>query len=398
MKYPLNVLLSGRSKAELNELYELISRQSGISLQTRINSNGHSDPLHNIDPLPDALIYVVSDEWADELSALSERPASQRPPTLVVGPAGDFTLVRMAMQAGARDFFTQPLSEEDLYAALERLARDLNADPRNKTANLTVVINAKGGSGASVVATNIAYLMSLKKERRTVLIDLDLQFGTVPVYLDMRPNNGLLKALHEVEKLDGLAIEGLMLKHPMGLRVLATSPDELVMSHEVPESRIAALFELLGRTYDEIIVDVPRQFDSITSLVIGHADKIVILMEPNLAHLRDAKRLLLILRQVLGIPSDRLIVILNRYDRKGDVQLNDIKNALEHEDVMTLPSDYRRVTESINLGSPIVETARNSPVAKELLGLTERLCSETPRTERVTRQRRKLFDWARVRN
>ena len=395
MKYPLDILLSGRSRPELDSLAQVISRQAGVKIRTCVNSNGHADPLHNIDTLPDVLIYIVSDLWAEELAVLSERPPAARPPTLVVGPSGDFTLFRMAMQAGARDFFTQPISEDDLSSALDRLARDLHAEAGKKTANLTVIINAKGGSGATVVATNIAYIKSLDETRRTVLVDLDLQFGTVPVYLDMTPNNGLLKALHEVEKLDGLAIEGLMLKHPGGLRVLAMSPDELIMPHDVPESRIAALFELLGQTYDEIIVDMPRQFDSITSLVMGHADRVIIMMEPSLAHLRDAKRLLMILRQVMGMPSDRISVVLNRYDKKGELQLKDVEKALGHEDVMTLPGDFRRVNESINLGSPLYETAKGTPISKGLLRLSRLLGNQEPEKNPVSHHRHGLFNWVR---
>jgi len=256
MRYPLEILLAGRSKPELEALEQLLDHHSGVKVSTRLINNGHTDPLYSIGTLPDVLIYVSSELWAEELAALGARPPSERPPTLVVGPAGDFTQFRMAMQAGARDFFTLPVSQEDLASALERISRDLKTETNRKTAKLTVVINAKGGSGASVVATNIAHINALDSERRTLLVDLDLQFGALPVYLNLAPNNGLFQALHDVDKLDGLAIEGLVLKHPGGLRVLATSPDELVMPQEVPGPRVAALFELLAESYDEIIVDM----------------------------------------------------------------------------------------------------------------------------------------------
>ena len=91
MRYPLEVLLAGRSKLELEALRQLLDRQSGIKVTTRLINNGHVDPLYNVAPLPDTLIYMVSDLWAEELAALGSRPSSERPPTLVVGPTGDFT-------------------------------------------------------------------------------------------------------------------------------------------------------------------------------------------------------------------------------------------------------------------------------------------------------------------
>jgi pilus assembly protein CpaE len=394
MRYPLEILLAGRSKPELEALEQLLDHHSGVKVSTRLINNGHTDPLYSIGTLPDVLIYVSSELWAEELAALGARPPSERPPTLVVGPAGDFTQFRMAMQAGARDFFTLPVSQEDLASALERISRDLKTETNRKTAKLTVVINAKGGSGASVVATNIAHINALDSERRTLLVDLDLQFGALPVYLNLAPNNGLFQALHDVDKLDSLAIEGLVLKHPGGLRVLATSPDELVMPQEVPGSRVAALFELLAESYDEIIVDMPRQIDPVTSLVIQHADRILVMMEASLAHVRDAKRLLQILHQVLGVPDDRIKVVINRYDKNGSLQKSDIKNTLEQQDVMTLPSDFRRVNESVNLGSPLYDMARGAPITKHLLGLSRALTNQAPDKE-TTRRGRGLFNWVR---
>ena len=394
MRYPMEILLAGRSKAELEALEQLLDHHSGVKVSTRLINNGHTDPLYSIGTLPDVLIYVSSELWAEELAALGARPPSERPPTLVVGPAGDFTQFRMAMQAGARDFFTLPVSQEDLASALERISRDLKTETNRKTAKLTVVINAKGGSGASVVATNIAHINALDSERRTLLVDLDLQFGALPVYLNLAPNNGLFQALHDVEKLDSLAIEGLVLKHPGGLRVLATSPDELVMPQEVPGPRVAALFELLAESYDEIIVDMPRQIDPVTSLVIQHADRILVMMEASLAHVRDAKRLLQILHQVLGVPDDRIKVVINRYDKNGSLQKSDIKNTLEQQDVMTLPSDFRRVNESVNLGSPLYDMARGAPITKRLLGLSRALTNQAPDKE-TTRRGRGFFNWVR---
>ena len=394
MRYPLEILLAGRSKPELEALEQLLDQQSGVKVSTRLINNGHVDPLYNVGTLPDALIYVSSDLWAEELAALGARPPRERPPTLVVGPAGDFTRFRMAMQAGARDFFTLPVSQEDLASALERITRDLKTETNGKTANLTVVINAKGGSGASVVATNIAHINAQESERRIVLVDLDLQFGAVPVYLNLTPNNGLLKALHDVEKLDSLAIEGLVLKHPGGVRVLATAPDELVMPQEVPGSRVAALFELLAESYDEIIVDMPRQIDSLTSLVLQHADRIVVMMEASLAHVRDAKRLLQILHQVLGVPEDRVKVVINRYDKKGSLQKTDIRNTLEQQDIMTLPSDFRRVNESVNLGSPLYDMARGAVITKHLMGLSRAVTNQAP-DQQTVRHSGGFFNWVR---
>ena len=375
MKYPLDILLAGRSQAALEHIEHLLEQYGGVDLTRKLISNGHSDPLYNVTRQHEILIYVVGDGWEEGLTALAERSPAQRPHTLVVGPDGDIARYRAAMRAGARDYIVEPVTSEELANALDQITQELQSQRSRKSAELVVVMNTKGGSGASMIATNLAYIDATETDQRTLLVDMDLQFGALPSYLGLPFNNGLMKALKDVEHLDAAALDGLVLKHSDGLRMLAASPEELILNEEVPQPRVASLFRLLGDSYEKIVVDMPRQIDAISSLILQHADKIVLVMEASLAHTRDAKRLLQILHQVLGLPRERIKIVINRYDKSGTVRSDDVRDALGFDEVTTLPSDFKRVNQSINIGSPLLQAARAARITRDMIQLTHSLRS-----------------------
>ena len=107
MSSNVQVLVAGRSRVDLDTLKALLHDHSGIELTTRHIENNHADPLDGVQVLPNVLILHLSENWEEELNALSARPAAGRPPVLVVGPGTDIRMLRHAMQAGARDFLTQ---------------------------------------------------------------------------------------------------------------------------------------------------------------------------------------------------------------------------------------------------------------------------------------------------
>jgi pilus assembly protein CpaE len=378
MRYRLEILVVGRSREQLLMLQDLLGRQGDVNVKIRHVGNGHTDPLYDVDPLPDALVLVLSENWQAELSALMERRATERPPLLVIGHDGNVDLIRDAMRAGARDFFTPPISEEELRQSLQQLMRDKMSEASRRTAHLTAVINAKGGSGASMIAANLAHMLATStSERRTALMDMDLQFGALPLYFNLTPRNGMVRALESVDSLDTVALEGYVQPHHSGLDLLASAPDELVSVADVPESRVELLLQVMSEAYDDIVVDLPRWIGGSTAMVLEHADRILIVLQQSVAHLRDAKRLISILRQEIHIGSPRITLVINRYDKRNAVGLPDIRDALPDQDIVTLPNDFRQVTQSINIGSPLPELAARAQVTRQLEKLSRRLREDT---------------------
>ena len=108
----------------------------------------------------------------------------------------------MAMRAGARDVVSPPYDAEDLTARLIELSQETHAGKTRASARLVAFLNAKGGSGSSFLAANVAAALAAKAAGRTMLVDLDVQFASLPSYLNLPPGNGLIKALESAESLD----------------------------------------------------------------------------------------------------------------------------------------------------------------------------------------------------
>ena len=385
----LQVLLVSRSKDAVAELCNCLNDVRDLEVQTRITTNRQYDPLSGVVVFPDLLLLRIGPDSRDELEALGRYTPDERPPLIVIGDGSDAQSMRAAMQAGARDFLSEPIVEKDLLAAVTRLATELKPSRRKGLTELTAFINAKGGSGATFLATNVAHLLVAISNRRTVLVDLDLRFGNLPQYLDLKPKRGLLEALDVANDLDEVAIEAYMTKHESGLSVLATLNVGVDFHQELMVAGFEKVLALLSENYERVIVDLHRQIDQFSALTLERADKIVLVMQQSLPSLHDAVRMYDILTKELAVPSDRLTLIVNRYSKNASVKLADIEQALHGKTPILVPNDFQAVTESVNIGVPIYDQARRSSVTKALLRLEEFVDGRTATTSKtfITRLR-----------
>ncbi len=369
-KQASRLLISSRDAAALRHLQGCCQRQPGLVVSTRLVTNGHTDPLYGLEQMPDFLLLRVSHLWREELAALLQRPAKERPPLLVCGPLDDREGVRLAMQAGARDFLPEPVSEAELRTALSRMMTECHAGGA-AGGKLIAVINAKGGSGATLLACNLAHQLS--NQGSTLLLDLDLQFGSVAHYLDVHPSHSHLEVMQQVDELDGVALRGFCSHFSPDLHVLGGRAGELCLTQDVRLEQLEALLQLARDTYDWVVADLPRQIDHLTGITLEQADRVYIVVQQSLSHLKDAARLVRILRDDLGVQGNRIQVVVNRYNKAAPVSLKDIAEALRCVELQKLPNDYAAVTESQNTGVPLVLHAPRSQVALALRELSQDL-------------------------
>ncbi|WP_409497764.1 AAA family ATPase [Pseudomonas fragi] len=347
----MRLLISGRDASALNHLKVLSQGISNLQVSTRLVSNGHTDPLYALEQMPDFLLLRVSHLWREELAALLLHPLKERPPLLVCGPLDEREGMRMAMQAGARDFLPEPVAAEELQAALERMQLEQHADQGGR-GKLVAVMNAKGGSGASMLACNLAHQLSVQGGR-TLLLDLDLQFGSLAHSLDVLPTHSHTDVLQQIDTLDSVALRGFCSHFSPSLHVLGGRTDELCLSQEIRLEQLDSLLKLARSTYDWVVVDLPRHIDHLTGITLEQSDRVYVVLQQSLSHLQDANRLVRILRDDLGVQSNRLQVVLNRYDKNSPFKPKDISDALRCPSLQKLPNDYAVVSESQNTGVPL---------------------------------------------
>lgn len=367
----MRMLISSRDAAMLRHLQSLSQGMPGLQVSARLVSNGHADPLYGLEQMPDLLLLRLSHLWREELAALLQRPPQERPPLLVCGPLEEREGMRLAMQAGARDFLPEPVCAEELLAAIGRVLSEHRGNSA-EGGKLVAVMNSKGGSGATLMACSLAQQISASGAS-TLLLDMDLQFGSVAHYLDVQPTHSHLQVLQQIDELDSVALRGFCAHFSPDLHVLGGRPGELCLAQDVRHEQLEALLRLARSSYDWVVVDVPRQIDHLTGITLEQADRICIVMQQSLSHLKDAGRLMRILRDDLGVPGQNLQVVVNRFDKSAPISLKDIDEALRCTDLRTLPNDYAAVSQSQNTGVPLAIHAPRAPLTAAVRTLCQDL-------------------------
>ena len=153
--------------------------------------------------------------------------------------------------------------------------------------------------------------------------------------------------------------------------------DPTVLSKDLSPERLARLVEVLASHYPHLVVDVPHTLDALTATLFSVATNVVLVLQQSLLHVRNAARLVQILRNELGVAPERIRVAVNRYQKDALVELADIKRSLSTDTLVTIPSHYRSALESADSGVTLFDADRNSPVVRALRDLTNALTGET---------------------
>ena len=361
----LKILIVSRSKLSADHLNRILSKHPEFVVSTRVMGNGHTDPLHGVSETPDLLLlHNDPAQKQSELQYLVEHGQSNQVPLVVCGPVDDPESMRLAMQAGARDYLADTAPESDLVASLLKLQEETSRRGTSALGKLIVVLNGKGGSGGSFLATNLAHSLVVDAGQRVTLVDLDLQFGGLCRYLDITPETGILQALEVATQLDDISAEAYTCEHSSGLRVLAAPSKRLALPSEIRIEELDALLDVFLSNNDYLVADSPNRLDAVTEFFLERADKIVLVVQQFLPNIQDAARLIQLLTSEIAVPRDRIRVVVNRFSKNAPIEVGDIKKALRQTDLITIPNQYNLATESINSGIPVSEISKNAALTK----------------------------------
>lgn len=386
MTQSLDILLVSRRKDILDYLEQMLVA-ADFTPARQLNSNGHVDPLHGVDALPELVVLHLSHLWREELEAIAARAPDRRPALIVVGPANDMNVMRLAMQAGARDLIPDPLNKDDLLQAIQRTHGERRRPAPIAAGRISVIMNAKGGCGATMLACNVAHVLAAKSKQRTALLDLDLQFGAAPLYLDLYPKRGIVQALENLTGLDEVALDGYFAKHSSGLNVLSHGADEPLTPETISAAGVNRLLEVALRGHEHIVVDMPRCVDAVTTAVMQRAHQIAIVLQQSVTAVRDATRLMQWLRSDVGVTKDQLCVVVNRHEKGSEITADDIQRTLACNDPALVPNDYKTVSECINSGTALLDYAGGASITRAVMTLETRLggISAQPRSGVIAR-------------
>ncbi len=298
---------------------------------------------------------------------------------IALGSTDSPELILAAMQAGVTEFVGKPIVPEALDAAIERVLRKSGRQAKRVTGQpgrLLMIFSAKGGTGSTTTAVNLATEMHRLTRKRTLLVDLDLELGESALVMGVQPRFSLVDLVRNFHRVDSRLLASYIERHETGVEILS-APYQPADYEAVSTDRIKQVLQFLKQHYDYIVVDSPKTFTPAAMGAFEEADELYLLTTADIPSLRNLTRCVQLIRSFgRRRGDDWMRVIVNRFDASSVVTTSEIEKTLGIDVFWTLRNDYRAVMASINSGRPAVSDPK-SVFAKDIRALASRL-TDTP--------------------
>lgn len=343
---------------------------------------------------PDVVLMDINMPDIDGITATDTiRKKSPYIQVVILSVQSDQNYMRKAMLAGARDFLTKPPLGDELISAVRRAGEMAHAErakgvqqqqisssaagvanagagfsPMSK-GKIISVYSPKGGTGCTTVAVNLAIALN-NEDTRTVLVDANLQFGDVAIFVNEQGKNTILELAPRVDELEMDVVEDILIKHAAsGLRILA-APQRPEMADQISTEQFTKVVQYLQKMYAYVVIDTSHILSDLVLSMFDISDTIVLLTTQEIPAIKNA-RLFFDLLQNMGLGQERIIFAMNRYDRRIGITPERVSDNLKHQITVTIPLDEKVVITAVNRGVPFMLDNKAQPVGKGIFSLAE---------------------------
>ncbi len=347
-----------------DDLMTVLDSMEGISAHVVVGDLGLawkeiSEDRHN------SIILLEVDEKdpniVDSLQSFRDASGKKNHPFIIIsgGLARDKML--HLLRAGVSDFLSLPLTFAEAQESISRVMARGKVAAAEKSAPSNKIItfaHASGGMGATTLAVNAAAIINAanqKKEHAACLLDLDLQFGGASIHLDLPGYSPVMDLLNKPERLDREMLEGMMMRHSSGLRVL-TTPEAPLPMEAISSEIIERMLQIAQKRFEYVVVDMPQTMTLWTDTVFRQSKAIYVIMQLNVPSIRQLRRWFSVIEQegLHGLPIN---VVVNRYSSFGqpgqsNITLAQASEALGRKIDYMIPNDYDLISQSLDQGMP----------------------------------------------
>jgi len=365
-------LLIAPNRELANQLLAALPRRNGFQILADLQAY----------PSPQALEVrkrqlkpqVILLDLSTDLSAavgLIRFVVSMKPPVHVVGlhTESDSQTILQSLRAGASEFLYAPFDLSTQQEAFTRIRRLTSTDgPTEPEEGLAIAFaSAKPGSGASTLATQTAFALAKLTGKRALLVDCDLTGGTIGFYLKLKNNFSVVDALEHAEELDPSAWSTLTACCG-GVDVLPAP--EIPRAEPIDPARLRLILDQARQAYDWVILDLPTVFHRTSLIGIAGCDQAFVVSTSELPSLHLTRKAFVMVDQ-LGFPRERLRVIVNRVDKRGDLDASDMEKLFGRKVFARIPHDYFALHRAVSLGQPL---ASDNDLGKAIDNLAGLIC------------------------
>jgi pilus assembly protein CpaE len=374
----IRVAAIGRT-AELERLSDALALRSEVDLL----------PARSVEHIRSRLDAVLLElPHGPDAAAVAAVRAVTAAPVVVLAPVAPPGLLEWAAEAEVSDVLVRPY---DAGAAVFALTKAIRASrqPAPAGGRVVTVFSPKGGTGKSVVATSLAAALARHGQIRTLLVDLDLQFGDAAIMLGLTPPSTIRELVASPAALDAEALAVYADRHPCGLDVLAAPrrPEEAEL---VGDDFVRGVLGVARASYEAVVVDSAPFFHGTTVASLDLTDELVVVCTPDIPTAKNV-RLALETIELLALPSARVRVALNRAGEAGGMRREDVEEALGRAVDVVLPFDTA-VPVGVNRGVPAPLASGGGSFSEALAALAAELFPPAaPAAPVLPRPRRRLL-------
>jgi pilus assembly protein CpaE len=309
---------------------------------------------------------------------------------VIVSVQSDTDYLRRAMLAGARDFLSKPPPADELINTIRRLgqlsrqrevlaasqpAAGTPGSPGHKGVGGKVIsiYSPKGGAGCTTLATNLALALH-SGDNKVVIVDANLQFGDVGVFLNLQGKYSLVSLAERADEIEEDFIQSVVVSHPSGVKVLLgpPTPEDAEL---VGAPQLKRVLETLREYFNYVIVDTSAVLRDVELSIFDASDRVLLVATPDIPSLANIKKFFDLIEK-LEFPSERVMLLLNRVDRRGGISAANVEETLKHAVRGQVLLDDKTVLASINSGVPFITGQKSLPPVQGILDLAQRLREE----------------------
>ena len=309
---------------------------------------------------------------ADEIAAIREYT---RAPIILIVSVESSTLLDVALDADVSDVLLLPQLTENVVFAIRKASHSgRRSAAAGRRGRIVTVFSPKGGTGKTVTATNLGASLAKQHGKRTLLLDLDLQFGDAAIMLGIEPEKTIHDLVTAPGELDSEKLAGYTTRHSSGLEVLPAPlrPEDAEL---VTETKLAPLLEVARESFDVIVVDTSPFFHGPMLATLDRTDELLLLCALDVPTLKNV-RLSLQTLELLSFPPERIRVVLRRTGTKVGMKPREVEGALERKVAFEVPSDGA-VPLAVNRGNPLVLAEPRNDFSQSIRSMAKTLITPT---------------------
>lgn len=330
---------------------------------------------------PDVVIFAAESADIDEkfFSFIEDMElASNGCSPVIMTDDVTVALVNSAARYGVRQVMDLEISGRELTENLEgvlsserKLSKKINVERKTRS-HVYSFFSGKGGVGKTTVSTNLAVNLA-SRGKKTLLIDLDLQFGDADMALDLNPTETIVDVVRDSL---GISIDNLTncaVTHASGLSVLA-SPSSPELAEYVQANHVKQIIDTARNYYEYIILDCGCNLTDPVITALESSDTIFMVNDVNILSLKRAKLCQNVLFQINQ--GDKIKLIINKNTKKNNVKIADYESILNMDAYAIFSSDLKTINDSLNSGQPAISYKPRAAFSKELDAFAEKIIME----------------------